>query len=536
MGPPRRAVSWERLVPWGVLGAVGVAYASSFWGAFIYDDLHTLALACGRQGRRLWGVLPLTSRPLTDLTFVMQGVLSGTRSADYHLFNLGCHLANVAMVWAVVRRWLASFAGEDQALAIAAGTALLWGCHPVTTSAVTYITQRYEVMASSFYLFTVYAALQSAAPKSGRFGWSLVAVLSSWAAMASKEIALTVPLAVLLMDRMSDAQSTWRSLFRRRGPLYAGLVFGWVILAGLMALKTRQIGSRHYVGAEVSPWVYAATQTRALGQYLRLVFWPSVLCFDYGWPLRVEGWTFLGWGAAVGGLLALTVVGICRRDVRTLPSAWFFLLLAPTSSFLPRPDPIVEHRVYLAAAGPIGGAVALLWALTARCGLRSVRRGRQTGRGVTYAALVIALGVLAGWRTWRRHADYTDDVTLWQATVRCCPKNLRARVALGSALLVRGRNEEAIRTLEEALHMARQMDGRHYAYWTTVLGMLHNNLGVLHYRAGRYDQAAAHFREALAWSPHAEDAAANLRQALRKLPSNHHSSADSVWSVPTSPP
>ena len=35
----------------------------------------------------------------------------------------------------------------------------------------------------------------------------------------------------------------------------------------------------------VTPWQYAVSQPGVIAHYLRLCFWPTGLCIDYGWPV-----------------------------------------------------------------------------------------------------------------------------------------------------------------------------------------------------------------------------------------------------------
>ena len=63
-------------------------------------------------------------------------------------------------------------------------------------------------------------------------------------------------------------------------------------------------------------------------------------------------------------LLSVTIWCLIRKPALGFCAAWFFIILAPTSSFIPIRDPIFEHRMYLALAG-----VIVLLVLAARAGL-----------------------------------------------------------------------------------------------------------------------------------------------------------------------
>ena len=77
---------------------------------------------------------------------------------------------------------------------------------------------------------------------------------------------------------------------------------------------------------------YLRLQTRALTHYLRLVLWPHPLRAVYDWSVPgPELWVPLG--LVVVGLLAASVWAVrTGRPWAGYLGAWFFLILAPTSS------------------------------------------------------------------------------------------------------------------------------------------------------------------------------------------------------------
>jgi hypothetical protein len=59
----------------------------------------------------------------------------------------------------------------------------------------------------------------------------------------------------------------------------------------------------------------------------------------------------------LAALLAATVWGLARRSPAAFAGAWFFLILAPSSSVLPIVTEVAaEHRMYL----PVAGVIALV--------------------------------------------------------------------------------------------------------------------------------------------------------------------------------
>ena len=117
-----------------------------------------------------------------------------------------------------------------------------------------------------------------------------------------------------------------------------------------------------------STWEYASSQPGVVLDYLRLSAAPYPLCFDWGIQPPDSLLGVIPAAIVIFGLLALTVRQLLRRSWQGVCGAWFFLALAPTSSFIAINDLMVEYRMYLPLVAVIAFAVAGGRALCARVG------------------------------------------------------------------------------------------------------------------------------------------------------------------------
>src|SRR6185437_9406162 len=101
---------------------------------------------------------------------------------------------------------------------------------------------------------------------------------------------------------------------------------------------------------------------------------------------------------------------------------WFFLILVPTSSFLPIADLAVEHRMYLSLA-----AVA---ALVVIGGFQLAQRWRISGAWRAIAGTLVVLALTAA--TIGRNKAYSSELAMWEDTVAKRPQNPRAQYDLGT--------------------------------------------------------------------------------------------------------
>jgi Flp pilus assembly protein TadD len=146
------------------------------------------------------------------------------------------------------------------------------------------------------------------------------------------------------------------------------------------------------------------------------------------------------------------VYGLFRRNPAAYAGAWCFLILAPTSSFLPLPTEIAtERRMYL----PLMGIVALGVMMGYRL-VQSVRqRAKFPPRTVTYAgATLLAVLVVAEVQaTLWRNEDYKDPLGMWADVVAHRPRNARAYNNLGREFFDRGDYASAKSCFAEAFRL-----------------------------------------------------------------------------------
>ena len=500
----------------GWLGLVVVAgglaaYLSSFGGAFILDDQH--AIVENEYVRRLWPITEAMSappqssvsgRPLAALTLAVNHAMGGLNPWGYHALNLTFHLLSGLLLFGLVRRTLSFGRLRERygrpAPLLAMVIALLWVVHPLQTETVTYVIQRSELLMGFFYLLTLYCAIRGYySPHPVR--WPAAAVLACASGMGCKEVMATAPLLVLVHD-LVFTPDPWRSVIRRRLPLYAGLAATWLILGALVAGGPRS-ASAGFGMREITPLNYALSEFGVILHYLKLSFWPHPLCLDYGWPIARTAGQIGPPMVAILALVAVTVWALSRRSPAGYLGVWFFVILAPTSSFIPILDLAFEHRMYLPLAAVIGLVVLAVHRLGNLAGGQA-RAGRRVVWGLSAAcpsAAAIALGVT----THHRNLMYHDPLGIWQQTVNLNPANAPAHMALGLALVERGKPAEAAAQYEEALRLKPDFADAHY------------NLGNLLLKQSQYAAAETEYRAALQVNPDHLKAHLNLGAALVAL-------------------
>jgi tetratricopeptide (TPR) repeat protein len=125
---------------------------------------------------------------------------------------------------------------------------------------------------------------------------------------------------------------------------------------------------------------------------------------------------------------------------------WFFAVLLPTHSVVPRLDLANDRHLYLAVVGlclGIGVELELL-------------RGRFPGASTAARVATMATFVLFGALTAVRNRDYRDEISLWEQTSRVSPQKSRVFNNLGFAYSAAGRLDDAAAMYRRALQLSPQ--------------------------------------------------------------------------------
>ncbi len=502
--PPDR----QNLRVWGLCALITlsglVAYGNSFSGAFVFDDLRTIF--DNRAIRSLWPIGPLvadTSRPVVLVSLAVNYFFGETNVFGYHLFNVSIHLLAGLVLFGLVRRTLMlvpRYAAERVATdRLAFAAAVVWLVHPLGTESVTYIIQRSESMMGLFYLLCLYCVLRGAGAARS-WPWYVGAVAACWLGMGTKQVMFTAPLVVLLYDRIFLAES-WKEIMRRRWAVYGAFVVaqGWLVTMTFAAAARTERASAGFSMEGVTPLEYLGSQAGVILFYLRLAVWPDPLCLDYWWQSPDTWAGILLPGAVVTALVVASFVALRYCPRLGFVGLSFFLVLAPSSSIMPINDPAAEHRMYL----PLAALVVLLVLGWDRLSRRFVP-ALQARRALGFALLGIVVLSLT-LRTIDRNRDYRDLKSTWTHVLEVAPQNARAQYNLGTVYGKENDFDNAIAHFEQALRLKSDF------------AEVYSNLGLVLEKQGRHAEAIARYEQALQLKPDFAEAHLNFGVVLERL-------------------
>jgi protein O-mannosyl-transferase len=402
--------------------------------------------------------------PLTWLSHELDCQLFGLNPAGPHLVNLLLHSANAVLIF----------------LLLAAATGMIWrslmvaalfALHPINVESVAWIAERKNVLSMFFFLLALAA-----------YGWYArgpnirrhlaVTALYAMALMAKPQV-ITFPFALLLLDywplRRIGANDSANVLERddsgrsERVP-WNKLVWEkvpWLALSAASAAITMKAQSTA-MHEGIPVWMHLANAALAYAKYIGKTFWPENLA-----PLYPHPGGAINIPAAALSMAAIVVVSILAvlfRERRYLFVGWFWFLgtmvpmvglvqvgvqaMADRYAYIPVlgifvivcwgiPELLEPKRVPNAG---IGSGAAVETRLASSLSPMKPRRGASL---LMVVASVVALSALAF--ALRRQVNlWTDNLALWQHTLAITEKNFIAEDNAATALLAKGRTDEAM--------------------------------------------------------------------------------------------
>jgi len=405
----------------------------------------------------------------------------------HHLTNILLHAANAVLVLLLFRR----LTGRFWVSAIAAA---IFALHPLRVECVAWIAERKELLCTFFTLLTLLAYLRYAA-RTTLWRYLLV-FLALAAALASKPMAVTVPLVLLLLDFWPLKRLSWRAVAEKL-PLAA--------LAAGCCVVTMTAHASHVAEYTLAERVGNAVISYAA--YPGKLFWPAPgmllpLYVDYAdLPGGLALWRIAVAAAVLAAVSVLAISQWRRRPWLLVGWLWFVVTLGPVSGVVQVGSQGMADRYTYATMFLLVLAVVLLVAEAAD------RAARLRSAAVAAGVLVVAgLSLLS----WQQEPVWGNSLALWRYTAAHEPESKMARSYLwnaeGMELIDRADWPGAIGKFKEVL--MQDPDNR----------LALANLGACLGRTGRTHEAIAPLRRVVALDPGDPKTRCNLGLALMQEP------------------
>jgi len=492
--------------------------------------------------------------PLIWLSFMLDVNLFGTGAAGPHFTNLLLHAVNAVLLFLLLKR----LTGAHWRSALVAA---LFALHPLHVESVAWVTERKDVLSTSFGFLSLLFYVRYAQARVGNkeqgarsknhnilFSFLLspysLSLIFFALGLMSKPMLVTLPFVMLLLDywplkRIADFGlriSDWRlsglkrfqlstfsfQLFLEKLPFFAlSAIFS--VITFLAQKSVTAVAPL----ADLSLTARIQNTCVSYARYLGKTVWPFGLANPYPFPAH---WPapdiFLGVVLVIG--LSVAAVRLARfRPWCFVGWFWFFGMLLPVSGLVQTGfQSMADRYTYLPLVGLF---IIFAWG-AAELAARRLFLKRTVVMAILCLLAAGAVRTRDQVRYWqdtetlfgRALAMTTDNDIAWfnlgcyqsaqgrveeamadyRRAIQCNPKNVEAWNNLGGELAILGRTDEAAGCFTHAL----QINPNHFKAL--------NNFGQVCQQKGRLAEAIDYYRRALRIQPDSADALVNLGLAL----------------------
>lgn len=487
----------------GLSGIPGILSNDTFFG-FFKEEGKAKLVAGGRY------------RPFTQLMYALEWQIFGRSPFVGHLVNVLLY----ALLGIMLYKMLAIlFLGEVksgqkeiQKRLFIFIICLLYIAHPIHTEAVANIKGRDEIMTMLGGIVALWASLKYYHSKQSK--WNIVAMISFFVALMSKENAITflavVPLMYMLFKRLSIINS-----LKHLWPFVVSTIVFLAIRTAVLGMDfggaSMELMNNPFLKISGTSWVpfsgaeKMATILYTLGKYVWLLIFPHPLCHDY-YPRAVEIMNFGDWQviASLVTYIGMLVVAFLmwKKDKFISFGILFFIITLS----------IISNVVF-----PIGTNMSERFMFMPSLGIMLV-----IGRLITKyikndkALLAVTALIVAGFafKTITRNVVWKDDFTLFTTDVKTNSRSAKLLNAAGGAMTTTASTmedgPEKTKMLSDATSYLEEAIKIHPTYRNAYL-LIGNAL----FFQKKYEASVSYYDKVLGLYPNFTDAKQNLPIVLR---------------------
>jgi tetratricopeptide (TPR) repeat protein len=437
--------------------------------------------------------------PVTWISHMADFQLYGAgRPGAHHVTSIVLHGASAVLLCLLLSNVTGAFAPS-------AFVAFVFAIHPLRAESVVWIAERKDVLSGFFFVLTLAAYV--AYVRRRRVAWYAGALLLYALGLMSKNMLVTLPFVLLLLDYWPLRRELTRKLFVEKIPFF--------VLAAVSIIITLNVPERLPSQERVSFVERLQNAVVTPARYLFDTVYPRDLAVYY--PYRpVPSWEL---AAAFLMLIAITAAAVLLRKRAPYVFVgwfWYLVMLAPVAGIVQISN--YSHADRYTYLPQIGLSLAVAWLAWSAAKSRPAR----AVLACLAALAIVGLAVKARAQT----GVWSDSASLWTHDLAVAGPNAVAYHGLGASLMSDGKTAGALHDFQLAI----QADPNYFP--------AHRSLGQALVASGRIGEAVPHFEEAIRLWPsftlahvdlgnalltrnRAQDALAHFEEARRLRPDSY---------------
>ena len=452
-----------------------------------------------------------TYRPLTMSLFAVEKQFFGNDPFGFHLIHVLLYAFLCLFIYILLKKLF----GALNLSGLAETAALLFVAHPIHTEVAANIKSADEILSLLFSVFALWHSVRFA--ETGSKAHALVCWLSMLAAFFSKESAavfvIIIPLALYFFTSSSK-----RNILTTLGVCASAALLYMIARSSALDKAPDGIGiiNNSLAGAPTFSERYGTIAVILL-KYLKLLFYPHPLCWDYGYnQIRLVGFgdpmailSLLIYVSLVGYAIAVLIRKISpKSQVPSFKSQeivviafciLFYLIGLSVSSniFVLIGSTMAERFLF---------TPSLAYVIVIAFGLIKLLKVEFSNARSIPLIIILAL---YSYKTYSRNQDWKNNITLFSKGVGDCPDSYRTNVTYAWESVLAG--EKETNPQKKIQHMENAVT--YYQKGLAIYGLVAAdwyNLGVSLSNTGKADEGIEAYKRALAINPLHLNASYNL--------------------------
>jgi len=435
--------------------------------------------------------------PLTWISHMVDCQLFGLSPGAHHLSNVFYHILNSCLLFFILwlmtgKRWQSAF------------VAAFFALHPLNVESVAWISERKNLLSTSFWFLTILAYMNYVKKRSLlRY---LLIIMCMLLGLLTKPMLVTIPFVLLLLDLWplkqiqhvdfsSEKKSRFQDLldfFRRNVFLIFEKIPLFLLSAAWSFLSTT---SNQYIGSIISSEIVPmdlriANAIVSYVRYLGKMIWPANLSFFYPYPSEM-----LPTWQIVGSVVFIILVSILffqkwkQRPWLIVGWLWYLGVLVPVSGIIINGlwPAIADRWSYVPL---IGIFMIIAWEV-------KLFADKHQFQKTWLPVIVFSLLILFMITTWKQVQTWKNSSTVYKHALSMTKNNSVAHNNFGNELQLKN-DKQCIQHFTEAIRIS--------PYWAQP------HFGLAKYMKSRNQikQAVFHYQKAIQLNPGFAPAYADL--------------------------
>ena len=439
--------------------------------------------------------------PLTNLSLALNYTFSGTDPFSYHLINLILHLINTLLVFLFINSL------TNNTISIASVTALFFGIHPMHVESVAWIVERKDLLFTCFYILGMILHIRYRKQPS-TFYYLLVFAVGILS-LLSKPAAVTLPIALLLIDFFYDGRFHRNVILRQIPLLIASCCIGFITIS---IQSDDAIGdlNQYTLIEKISFASYG------IAFYFVKAFIPFHFSVMHPYPINGDGWIIK---SILAFCFNIVLFGYIIWKKRTnnyfmFGASFFILNLLLVLQFFSVGRAIVAERYsYLPYIG-LFFIVGYLW---------DQFLISKANYSILSKVYLIGFALYCLWATWNRSNIWKSSETLWSDVIQKYPDDWYAYIGRGNHYRDNELSELAINDYNKAIKIKPDQFKNYF------------NRGDLYRKINKLDLAIADYSYAISLQPNYAEAYVNRGQYLTEKGNLDAALADLNYAIQLDP-